>query len=124
MLAVVKKPHTKTTLFEIKGNIPAGIMEYLHREFGQNVEIVDENEELVNIFDTHWYKGIKKTISPGDALRIYRQNLGLTQAELGQKLGKFTRQKISDMENNKRSISKAVAKKLSEIFDVQVERFL
>ena len=124
MLAVVKKPHTKTTLFEIKGNIPAGIMEYLHREFGQNVEIVDENEELVNIFDTHWYKAIKKTISPGDTLRIYRQNLGLTQTELGQKLGKFTRQKISDMENNKRSISKAVAKKLSEIFDVQVERFL
>jgi len=36
-------------------------MEYLHREFGQNVEIVDENEELVNIFDTHWYKTIKKT---------------------------------------------------------------
>ena len=124
MLAVVKKPHTKTTLFEIKGNIPAGIMEYLHREFGQNVEIVDENEELVNIFDTHWYKAIKKNISPGDTLRIYRQNLGLTQTELGQKLGKFTRQKISDMENNKRSISKAVAKKLSKIFDVQVERFL
>ncbi|MEA3415135.1 MAG: helix-turn-helix transcriptional regulator [Thermodesulfobacteriota bacterium] len=124
MLAVVKKPHTKTTLFEIKGNIPPGIMEYLHREFGQNVEIVDENEELVNIFDTHWYKGIKKTISPGDTLRIYRQNLGLTQTELGQKLGKFTRQKISDMENNKRSISKAVAKKLSKIFDVPIERFL
>ncbi len=124
MLAVVKKPHTKTTLFEIKGNIPAGIMEYLHREFGQNVEIVDENEELVNIFDTHWYKAIKKTINPGDTLRIYRQNLGLTQTELGQQLGKFTRQKISDMENNKRSISKAVAKKLSKIFDVQVDRFL
>ena len=124
MLAVVKKPHTKTTLFEIKGNIPAGIMEYLHREFGQNVEIVDENEELVNIFDTHWYKAIKKTINPGDTLRIYRQNLGLTQTELGQKLGKFTRQKISDMENNKRSISKAVAKKLSKIFDVQIDRFL
>ncbi len=124
MLAVVKKPHTNTMLFKIKGNIPAGVMEYLQREFGQNVEIVDENEELVNIFDTHWYKGIKKTISPGDTLRIYRQNLGLTQTELGQKLGKFTRQKISDMENNKRSISKAVAKKLSKIFDVPIERFL
>ncbi|MEA3429023.1 MAG: helix-turn-helix transcriptional regulator [Thermodesulfobacteriota bacterium] len=119
-----KVNHTKTTLFEIKGNIPPGIMEYLHREFGQNVEIVDENEELVNIFDTHWYKDIKKTISPGDTLRIYRQNLGLTQTELGQKLGKFTRQKISDMENNKRSISKAVANKLSKIFDVPIERFL
>jgi len=124
MLAVVKKPHTNAMLFKIKGNIPDGLKKYLRREFGQNVEIIDENEELVNIFDTPWYKTIKKNISPGDALRIYRQNFGLTQAELGQKLGKFTRQKISDMENNKRSISKAVAKKLSEIFDVQVERFL
>ncbi len=124
MLAVVKKPHTNNMLFKIKGNIPDGVMKYLRREFGQNVELIDENEELVNIFDTHWYKAIKKTISPGDTLRIYRQNFGLTQAELGQKLGKFTRQKISDMENNKRSISKAVAKKLSEIFDVPIERFL
>ncbi|MCK4728445.1 MAG: helix-turn-helix transcriptional regulator [Desulfobacterales bacterium] len=124
MLAVVKKPRTNTTLFEVKGNIPAGVMEYLQREFGQNVEIVDEDEELVNIFDTHWYKGIKKAITPGDTLRIYRENRGLTQTKLGQKLGKFTRQKISDMENNKRSISKAVAKKLSEIFDVPIERFL
>ena len=123
MLAVVKKPHTNITLFKIKGNIPDGVMKYLRREFGQNIEMTDENEELVNIFDTHWYKGIKKTISPGDTLRIYRQNLGLTQTELGQKLGKFTRQKISDMENNKRSISKAVAKKLGEIFDVPIERF-
>jgi DNA-binding XRE family transcriptional regulator len=111
-------------LFKIKGNIPDGVIKYLRREFGQSVEIIDENEELVNIFDTHWYKAIKKTISPGDTLRIYRQNFGLTQAELGQKLGKFTRQKISDMENNKRSISKTVAKKLGEIFDVQVDRFL
>jgi|LGOV01.1.fsa_nt_gb DNA-binding XRE family transcriptional regulator len=124
MLAVVKKLHTNITLFKIKGNIPDGVMKYLRREFGQNVEMFDENEELVNIFDTQWYKGIKKTISPRDTLRIYRENLGLTQTELGQKLGKFTRQKISDMENNKRSISKAVAKKLGEIFDVPIERFL
>ncbi len=123
MLAVVKKPHTNITLFKIKGNIPDGVMKYLRREFGQNIEMTDENEELVNIFDTHWYKGIKKTISSGDTLRIYRQNLGLTQTELGQKLGKITRQKISDIENNKRGISKAVAKKLGEIFDVPIERF-
>ena len=53
MLAVVKKLHTNAMLFKIKGNIPDGVMKYLRREFGQNVEIIDENEELVNIFDTH-----------------------------------------------------------------------
>jgi hypothetical protein len=31
MLAVVKKPHTKAPLFEVKGQIPAEMLEYLHR---------------------------------------------------------------------------------------------
>ncbi|MBW2252025.1 MAG: helix-turn-helix transcriptional regulator [Deltaproteobacteria bacterium] len=55
---------------------------------------------------------------------MYRENFRLTQAELGQKLGKFTRQKISDMEHNKRTISKDVARKLSQLFDVPIDRFL
>jgi len=48
----------------------------------------------------------------------------MTQAELGRKIGKFTRQKISDMEHNKRNINKEVAGKLSRLFDVPIERFI
>lgn len=124
MLAVVKKPRTNSTLFKIKGDIPPGVLEYLQREFGQDVELVEDDDELLNIFETDWYKDIREAITPGDTLRIYRENFGLTQAELGQKLGKFARQKISDMEHNKRSISKDVAKKLSQLFDVPIDRFL
>ncbi len=124
MLAVVKKPRTDTSLFKITGNIPDGVLEYLRREFGQNVEVIDDDEELLNIFEIDWYKDIRKATTPGDTLKIYRENFGLTQAELGRKLGKFTRQKISDMEHNKRSISKDVAKKLSRLFDVPIDRFL
>jgi len=124
MLAVVRKPRTNTTLFKIKGDIPSGVLEYLEREFGQDVEVVENDEELLNIFDTDWYKDVSKATTPGDTLKIYRENFGLTQAGLGQKLGKFTRQKISDMERNKRSISKDVAKKLSQLFDVPIDRFL
>jgi len=124
MLAVVRKPRTNTTLFKIKGDIPPGVLEYLEREFGQDVEVVENDEELLNIFDTNWYKDVSKATTPGDTLKIYRENFGLTQAGLGQKLGKFTRQKISDMERNKRSISKDVAKKLSQLFDVPIDRFL
>ena len=47
-----------------------------------------------------------------------------TQSELGKKLGFFTAQKISDMEKGRRKISKVVAKKLSKIFEVPIERFL
>lgn len=46
------------------------------------------------------------------------------EKELGEKLGNYTRQHISDMENLRRSISKEVAKKLSKLFNVPIERFL
>ena len=47
----------------------------------------------------------------------------MTQAELGEKLG-ASKQVFSDMEHGRRSISKAMAKELSKIFDVSVERFI
>lgn len=124
MLAVVKKHHTKKLLFEIKGDIPSEIMVYLKKKFGKDIEVVEENEELENIFDTKWYKEISTSITPGDILKIYRENIGLNQTALGKKLGKFTRQKISDMENGKRSISKEVAKKLARFFNVPIDRFI
>jgi DNA-binding XRE family transcriptional regulator len=124
MLAVVKKHHTDQPLFEIRGDIPAKVVEYLKKEFGQHVEVLKEDEEMVDIFETDWYKKISSTTTPGEFLRIYRENAGLTQEELGKKLGKFSRQKISDMESGKRAISKEVAKKLCRLFEVPVGRFL
>ena len=73
---------------------------------------------------TEWYQEMQQQITAGEVLRVYRENLGLTQAELAQKIVKLTRQKISDIEHNRRSISKEVARKLSQIFHVPVERFL
>jgi transcriptional regulator with XRE-family HTH domain len=79
---------------------------------------------MVNIFETEWYKRIRSTTTPGEVLRIYRENARLTQEELGRKLGKFSRQNISDIECGKRNISIEVVKKLSLLFQVPVERFL
>lgn len=124
MLAVVKKPRTNLTMFEVKGNIPSKVIKYLHQEYGRNIELVDEDEERVKVVETDWYREIKTATTPGETVKIYRENLGLTQEELGRKLGKYSRQKISDIEHGKRSISKEAAKKLSNIFTVPVERFL
>jgi DNA-binding XRE family transcriptional regulator len=124
MLAVVKKPRTKKTLFEIKGDIPSDVMGYLKEKFGQDIEVVKDDEELVSIFDTKWYQEISRSTSPGETMKIYRENLGLSQTELGKKLGRLTRQKISDMENGKRGISKEVAKRISLAFGVSVDRFI
>ncbi len=125
MLAVVKKPRTNTTLFELKGDIPYNVVEYLEQEFGQNFEVVgNDDEELVNIFETEWYKEVRATTTPGDTLKIYRENLGLTQAELGEKLGNLTERTISDMESGTYNIPQDIVEKLSQLFDVPANRFL
>ena len=77
-----------------------------HSEYGEQVQLLEESdEENVNIFETDWYRDIKSRMTPGDNLRIYRENHGLTQARLGEMLGGVPRQHISNMEREVRSIS-------------------
>ena len=124
MLAVVKKRRTNKRLFEIRGEIPQNIIEYFKTEFGNSFEILNDEDELVDIFETDWFKKISKETTAGESLKIYRQNSGLTQTESGKRLGNFSKQNISDMENGRRGISKEVAKKLSILFNVPIDRFL
>jgi len=124
MLAVVKKPHTENSLFEIRGEIPKKLIQYLKDNFGSDVEIVDENEETVDFLSSDWFKETTDSLTSGEVVKIYRENLDLTQEQLGKQLGKFTRQNISDIELGRRSISKEVAKKLSAFFNVNIERFI
>ena len=85
---------------------------------------VDRDDEFVEITASSWYRETKKATSPGDAMRIYRENNQMTQAQLGEKLGTVPRQLVSNMERGKRTISQATAKKLAVIFDVPASRFL
>ena len=124
MLAVVRKPRTNTPLFEVKGDIPKNVVAYLEKEFGQAFEVFEEDdEELVNIFETAWYKEIRVMLTPGENLKIYRENLGLTQAELAQKLA-MPKQNIAELENNTGRMPEDVARKLSRFFEVPIDRFL
>ena len=119
MQVVVKKPHIR-----IEGEVTKDLLDYLKQKYGEIEVIEDDEEELIEVRESAWYKSLRTNISPGDNLRIYRELHSLTQTELGKKLGNFTRQNISNMENGRRAISKNVAKKLAEIFDVSVEKFL
>ena len=122
MLAVVKTPRTK---IEIKGNISKKLLDVLKEEYGSAVQLIpDEEDEKLDVFETDWYKGIKGKLTPGKNMRIYRQNLGMTQKELGEMLGGIPCQHISNMERGIRSISKKVALKLSKIFNTSVEKFI
>lgn len=122
MQAVVKTPHTEII---IKGDISKKVLSTLMKEYGSAFNIVEnDDDDLVNVFETEWYKSVKAKTLPGDSLRIYRENKGFTQAELGEKLGGIPRQHISNMERGQRSISINIARKLSEILNVSVERFI
>ncbi|MBW1782168.1 MAG: helix-turn-helix domain-containing protein [Deltaproteobacteria bacterium] len=121
MHALVKTPRTD---IRMRGEIPPRVLEVLRNEYGAKLRILEEDEEIVEVMETDWYREIKAQTTPGDAMRIYRENAGMTQAQLGKKLGDIPRQIVSNMERGKRSISLATAKKLSAIFKVPASRFL
>jgi DNA-binding XRE family transcriptional regulator len=122
MLAVVKTPHTS---IRARGQISHRLIDVLVKEYGNAVKLTSEAEdEKVNAFETQWYKEIKKNLTPGKYLKVFRENKGMTQVELGKALGGIPAQHISNMERGSRSISKKVALKLANIFDVSVEKFI
>jgi DNA-binding XRE family transcriptional regulator len=122
MLAVVKTPLTK---IRIQGRISNRLMDVLVQEYGEDVQIThDADDEKVDVFQTEWYRRIKKKLTPGTYMKVFRQNKGMTQAALGKALGGLPRQHISNMENGSRPISKKTALRLAELFDVSVEKFI
>jgi DNA-binding XRE family transcriptional regulator len=122
MLAVVKTPRTS---IRIKGKISNKLIEVLVSEYGKDVQLTrDPDDELVDVFQTDWYKNTKKTMTPGMYMKIYRENRKMTQTELGKILGGLPRQHVSNMENGVRPISKKIAMKLAKAFDVSVEKFI
>jgi len=122
MQAVVKTPRID---INIKGNISKKLLSILKEEYGEDIELYeDDDEELVNVFETKWYKNIKAKMTPGDNLKIYRENRGITQEELGKLLGGIPRQHVSNMERGIRSISLKTAQKLAQVFELSVEKFL
>ena len=122
MLAVVKTPRISV---RIEGEIPEPLLSLLKAEYGNKLVVkLSPDDALVNVFETPWYKIRKRSMTPGKYMRIYRDNLDLTQEELGQKLGGLSRHYVSDLEAGSRAISKSVAKALSEIFKQPITRFL
>jgi DNA-binding XRE family transcriptional regulator len=122
MQAVVKTPHIK---IKIQGRISGKLLSVLKEEYGPEVKVISEDDdERMDVFETDWYKRIKGRMSPGQNIRVYRQNKGMTQIELGKLLGGLPRQNISNMEKGQRPISKKMALKLANLFNVSVEKFI
>ena len=113
----------KTPHIEISGEvIPEKLLNFLKKEYGKNLIINRDDDEDAQ--DTDWYKNIKEKTTPGDIVKIYRENKGITQKDFGKMLGGLSRQYVSDVEHNRRGISKDVAKKIAQILNIPVERLL
>ena len=116
--------HVKTRRIEIKmeGDIPKKILSVLKELYGEKVII--SADEYMSIEDTDWYKKVKKEMTPGDYMKIYRRNRKMTQTELGRELGGISKQNISHMERGTHGISKDTAKKLAKLFNVSPDVFI
>lgn len=122
MLAVVKTPHTD---IRMRGFISAPVLRVLRNEFGKALTVTAEKDDsiLESVFDCAEYKGFKKRVTPGDYIRVYRENAGLTQSELAKRLG-VTRAYICDLEHGRRAFSKPFAKKAAGFFKISAERLI
>jgi helix-turn-helix protein len=77
----------------------------------------------VALFETEWYKGMLGRLTPGKALFAYRDNAGLTLADVSEKTG-IAASHLSAMENGKRNIGKGSAQKLGKALKCEYRRFL
>ena len=122
MQVAVKTPRIE---LEMKGDIPERVILFLEEEYGVSLrQTADDGEDVVNALETDWYKRTMAAMTPGKALRIYRENAGLTQAALGERMGGIPRQHISNMENGRRPIGKENAKRLAAALHVDYRVFL
>lgn len=120
MQAVVKTPRIK-----VEGRkIPREVIDFLRERYGEVDLITEEDDEIVEVTNSRWYKNIRKKITAGENIKFYREMHGWTQEELGGKLGNVPRQNISSMESGRRAISREMAKRLAALFDVRIDKFI
>jgi len=110
---------------QMRGFIPAPVLRILRNEFGKNLTVtVDEDEKILeSVFDSAEYKEFKKRISPADYIRTYRENAGLTQTALAEKLN-VSRAYICDIEHGRRDISKQFAKQVAGLFKISIAHLI
>lgn len=116
-----KTPRTDVTIM-----VPRSLLGEIRERYGKKVRLVEpDGEESISIHESAWFKRVSAGLTPGRALRAYRENRGLSRADVAARLGPTARKtRVADMEAGRRSISKETAKKLARILNAPVERFL
>lgn len=119
MLVVEKERHIN---LEMLGEGLSTVEPVIRRAF-PNAIISNDHEDSVYWQDTDLAKAIKASKTPGKLLRAYRERAGFTIVELAHKVGtKYPN--ISAMENDRRAIGLAIAKKLGLALKMDFHKLL
>lgn len=101
-------------------------MDVLKEENVPELSLVgDDGDNLLDVFETEWFKRMKKKVTRWAHLRIYRESKGWTQLQLGEAFSGIFRQHISNMEyDGRRSISLKMARRLPVLLGTPIEKFI
>jgi DNA-binding XRE family transcriptional regulator len=120
MSAHAKKRLTEIILKSSKGTKSFRIPK---KEEGKILKLLKPYEEETVSWRDVFEEDIEKYGEPGLALRGSRAKNNLTQTQLAEELG-IEQSSISAMENGRRTIGKAMAKRLAKILNVDYRIFL
>ena len=90
----------------------------------KQIEVRGDDDETVDALQSDWYRETVGLITPGDVIRVYRKNRGMTQAELGRRLGGTARRRIDAIEKGRRGVSAATAKQIADVLSISTGRIL
>ena len=107
------KPTEKTARVHLKNMTSPSMDQYLDDELVPAQTLHDEIRQ-------HYGDAYR---TPGYYLRLYRLRADLTQVQLAGEAG-IRQRLISEMENNKRSIDKTLARKLAQILDFDYRKLI
>lgn len=117
-MPVAAKMHPINIRF--KPQTPARVIREVKSEYSH---FIFDDDELVDIETTDWFKEMSAKMKPKDYVRHLREAHGLTQRALGEQLGTNAAH-VSDWETGQREIGKNIAKKLAVIFKVNPGMFI
>jgi DNA-binding XRE family transcriptional regulator len=118
MSEAVKTPRMLNVKF--KRSTPSRILRDIHSRYAK---YIDDDDVMIDYGKTDLHKEISASMTPGEKLRELRLATGMTLKAVGEKIG-VTFQRVNEYEAGRYGISKAVAKKLAELFGVSPAVFI
>lgn len=123
MLALMKMRHTETQ-GEIMLHVPLVDMEKVSEAIRGVLELAGHKVRQVNEEgeELHPFEEVFPDAHPGKVVRGLRVKEDITQEELAKRLG-IAQTRVSEIESGKRPISRNMAKKLADAFNMSSRAF-